>query len=399
MNRVLIIDDDRFTQNVLSRSLCKHYQTRTADNGAMGLRVANSWKPDIILLDVEMPGQNGYEVCDQLKHQESTRHIPVVFLSGKSSLRERMLGFEVGADDYLIKPCEPEFLQQKLSKVTDIYTKRANLSQNAWQAEQTALEAMSTSFELGKAVRFVEHSYSIRHKDTLAQALLEVTVELGLKCSVMFATKAGVQFYGSNAVRVSPIEEDLIKMMHSEQRFVDFGCRTLVNYPQVALLVKNMPLEDRPRYGRIKDTLPFVLGACDAKVRILDAEMALKSQNEHLTRSAVGLEKLLQHVSATVSQNQANVRAIMLDLTTELSLQLHKLGLEGDQEDYVLKQVDRAANRLHDEANSVDSVEHALNTMVKLLQILSAEQTRIIEENLTSTATKSHGVSQDVELF
>ena len=399
MNRVLIIDDDRFTQNVLRKYLCKTYDTRTADNGAMGIKVANSWSPDIILLDVEMPGQNGYEICDELKRQETTSNIPVVFLSGKSSVRERMLGFEVGADDYLTKPCEPEFLQQKLTKITDAYLKRATLVRSAEQAEKTAMEAMSTSFELGKAVRFVEQSYNVRNYDELAQALTSVVTDLGLNCAAMFTCCDGQRFYGDQQRPISPIEEDLLHMMHSEQRFVDFGCRTLINYPQVALLIKNMPLEDRTRYGRIKDTLPFVLGACDAKVRILDAENALKTQSEHLSRSASGLEKLLKQVSATVTTNQNNVRAIMLNLTTELSTQLHKMGLEGDQEDYVLKQIDIAANRLHEEANSVDSVEHALNTMVKLLQILSAEQTRIIEENLASANAAPAEATQDIELF
>ena len=89
----------------------------------------------------------------------------------------------------------------------------------------------------------------------------------------------------------------------------------------------------------------------------------------------------------------------MLELTTELSMQLHTMGLESDQEDYVLKQIDIAANKLHEEANSVDSVEHALNTMVKLLQILSAEQKHIIENNLSTPQNTSSSTTDDIELF
>ena len=400
MNRVLIIDDDRFIQNILHRCLSKNYDTRTADNGPMGIKVANSWSPDIILLDVEMPGQNGYEVCDQLKRQEATCNIPVVFLSGKSSVRERMLGFEVGADDYLIKPCEPEFLQKKLAKITDAYQKRATLVHSAQQAEETAMEAMSTSFELGKAVRFVEQSYSVCSYDELAQTLTTVVNDLGLSCALMFTCSDGNRFYGDQQHLISPIEEDLLLMMHNnEQRFIDFGCRTLINYPLVALLIKNMPLEDRARYGRIKDTLPFLLGAGDAKVRVLDAESALKTQSKNLARSAESIESVLSQIAATVTKNQTNVSSIMLTLTTELSTQLHKMGLEGDQEDYVLTQIDIAANRLFEEANSVSSVEHTLSTTVKMLQLFSAEQTRIIEENLSSASKVAAEVIQDVELF
>lgn len=399
MSRVLIIDDDRFMQNVLKRCLSKQYETRTADNGAMGIQVANSWLPNIILLDVEMPGQNGYEVCDQLKNDSNTQHIPVVFLSGKSSVRERMLGFEVGADDYLTKPCEPEFLNKKLSKIAQIYEQKAQLATHAQSANKTAMEAMSTSFELGKAVRFVEQTYGVSDYDSLANALNQFTKDLALNSVVMFKCSDKKRFYGSNNLQASPIEEDLLSMMHSNQRFVDFGSRTLINYPHVALLIKNMPLEDRTRYGRIKDTLPFILGACDAKIRVLDAEKALKAQNEQLSRSTEGIEGLLAQISLIVSKNQANVRSIMLELTTELSMQLHTMGLEGDQEDYVLKQIDIAANKLHEEANSVDSVEHALNTMVKLLQMLSAQQKQIIENNLSTQAISSSSTTDDIELF
>lgn len=399
MNRVLIIDDDRFTQNVIRRSLCNDYETRTADNGAMGLKVAGSWSPDIILLDVEMPGQNGYEVCDALKGNEQTAHIPVVFLSGHKSVRELMLGFEAGADDYLTKPFDPEVLNTKLSKITEHYSHKKSLASSAQQAEKTAMEAMTSNFELGCAVRFVELSHNIANFSQLASALIEATSSLGLSCSVMFKSSEGDHFFSAQGAGVSPLEENLLKVTHGAERFVDFGCRTVISFPQLALLVKNMPLDDRARYGRIKDTLPFMLGACDAKVRVLDAEQALRTQAEHLARSAHSIQSLLTEISKKVADNQHSVRSIMLALTSELSLELHKLGLEKDQEDYVLEQVDQATNQLHDAAKSVESVEYALNTMVKVLQLLSAEQTRIVSEKLGATEQVAPAISQDIELF
>ncbi len=399
MERVLIIDDDRFTQNVLSRSLFKEYETRTADNGAIGIKVAESWHPDIILLDVEMPGKNGYEVCDIIKRTPCTQDIPVIFLSGNSSTRERMLGFEVGAEDYLTKPCEPDFLIKKIAKISSIHSQKKQWVHEAKTAQATALEAMSTSFELGKAIRLVENSYTLASFDDLARHLMASVNELGLQTSVMFKTHEGERFYSDNAPSLSPIEEDLLRMMHSEKRFIDFGNRTIINYTSVALLIKNMPLDDRPRYGRLKDTLPFLLGACDAKIRVLNAETAFRQQNEHLSRSILSIQSLLSHVSRAVSDSQLTVKNIMLNLTSELSLHLHKMGLEGDQEDYVLKQVDYATQALHTGTQNVESVEHALNTMIKLLQLLSAEQRRIVDENLTVNKTKIDDIQPDIELF
>ena len=95
-DKVLIIDDDKFVYNRLKSALEGFYETRSALDGELGLQAANDWQPDLILLDIEMPGRNGYEVCDELKRGEATRDIPVLFLSSKSSVRERMLGYQVG---------------------------------------------------------------------------------------------------------------------------------------------------------------------------------------------------------------------------------------------------------------------------------------------------------------
>ena len=85
-----------------------------------------------------------------------------------------------------------------------------------------------------------------------------------------------------------------MRVLHSDQRFYDFGCRTQINYANVALLIKNMPLDDRERYCRIKDLLPFVLAAIDEKVRIIDTDHALKTQAINLSGSVDELKTTLK---------------------------------------------------------------------------------------------------------
>jgi DNA-binding response OmpR family regulator len=400
MDRVLIIDDDRFTQNVLQKSLYKHYETRTADNGKSGIHLAESWKPNIVLLDVEMPGQNGYEVCDVLKNNPITADIPVVFLSSRSNVRERMLGFEVGADDYLVKPCSQEVLQAKLQKISEIYRQRDQLKQHVQTAEQTALEAMATSFELGKAVRFVERSYGFASLDKLGGALMEMMDTLELNACVMLKSRFKTYYYSTGGSQVKPIEQDLMTMLHSDQRFTDFGCRSQINYPYVALLIKNMPLENRSRYGRLKDTLPFVLGACDARVRMLDAEQALVEQNQELAGSVLNVQRTLTDVSHILVKNQRAVGEIMTELTTELGIHLTGLGLDGDQEEHINRIADVAANKLFSCVQEGNVVEAILTGIANLLRDLSTEQERIIRETLsTSVAKQDEAIANDVELF
>ena len=85
-----------------------------AHDGASGLAIARALKPDLILLDVDMPGTNGFDVCARLKQDEATRRIPVVFLTGASTTDEKLRGLDLGAVDYIIKPFDPAELRARV---------------------------------------------------------------------------------------------------------------------------------------------------------------------------------------------------------------------------------------------------------------------------------------------
>jgi adenylate cyclase len=104
-NTVLIVDDTPTNVGVISGVLKDFYKTKVATNGEKALVLASaSEKPDLILLDVMMPGMDGYEVCRRLKANPLTRDIPVIFLTAKTDAMDEEIGFGVGAVDYIHKP-------------------------------------------------------------------------------------------------------------------------------------------------------------------------------------------------------------------------------------------------------------------------------------------------------
>lgn len=110
--KVLIIDDDLDTLRLVGLMLQKQgYQIVAASSGPQGLELAFSELPDIILLDVMMPGMDGYEVARRLRGSEKTVNIPILMFTAKSQLDDKVNGFEAGADDYLTKPTHPTELQ------------------------------------------------------------------------------------------------------------------------------------------------------------------------------------------------------------------------------------------------------------------------------------------------
>ena len=102
---ILVVDDTPINIGVISGALKDTYKTKVATNGEKALAIASGEeKPDLILLDIMMPGMDGYEVCRRLKADPNTRNIPVIFLTGQTGTEDETRGFEVGAVDYIHKP-------------------------------------------------------------------------------------------------------------------------------------------------------------------------------------------------------------------------------------------------------------------------------------------------------
>ena len=105
---VLVVDDAPANIRIVNEILHDTYKVRIATNGAKALELATATpSPDLILLDIVMPGMDGYEVCTRLKADPSTRDIPVIFLTGQTETTDETRGFEVGAVDYIHKPFSP----------------------------------------------------------------------------------------------------------------------------------------------------------------------------------------------------------------------------------------------------------------------------------------------------
>lgn len=108
---LLVIDDSPSNLAVMSSLLKQHYRVKVATDGQRGLRIALTQPPpDLILLDVVMPGLDGYETCRQLKQYPQTREIPVIFLTARSDVADEQQGLELGAVDYIAKPVSPPIL-------------------------------------------------------------------------------------------------------------------------------------------------------------------------------------------------------------------------------------------------------------------------------------------------
>lgn len=115
---ILIVDDEPAICELLAFNLHKAgYPTVEADNGHMALELARTAKPDLIILDLMLPGIDGIEVCRILKGQQYTAGIPIIMLTAKSDEVDKIIGLELGADDYMTKPFSPRELVARVKAV------------------------------------------------------------------------------------------------------------------------------------------------------------------------------------------------------------------------------------------------------------------------------------------
>jgi sigma-B regulation protein RsbU (phosphoserine phosphatase) len=104
--RVLLVDDAKANLDILVEGLKSDHKLSLALNGEMALQIAARMPPDLVLLDIMMPGMDGYEVCRRLRAMPETAEVPIMFLSSLEEVQNKTRGFEAGANDYLIKPFE-----------------------------------------------------------------------------------------------------------------------------------------------------------------------------------------------------------------------------------------------------------------------------------------------------
>lgn len=144
--KVLIVDDEPTNLRVLKQILQDHYRLSFAKNGEDALRFVEKDCPDLILLDVMMPGMTGFEVCQKLKSKASTQSIPVIFVTALTDDTDEATGFEVGGVDYITKPVSPPVVKARVKTHLSLI-----------QADELRKTRLQVIQRLGKAAEYKDN--------------------------------------------------------------------------------------------------------------------------------------------------------------------------------------------------------------------------------------------------
>jgi DNA-binding response OmpR family regulator len=164
LGKVLIVEDEQDVAELIRFNLAREgYDVRVALNGTEALRQAREFHPEVILLDIMVPQLNGWEVCRRLKQEPETRTVPVIMVTGRVEEGDKVLGFELGADDYVTKPFSPRELVARVRAVlrrgrpAESPAKKAHLSSGDLEIDRHRFEVTMK----GKAVELTRKEFEL----------------------------------------------------------------------------------------------------------------------------------------------------------------------------------------------------------------------------------------------
>ena len=343
--RVFVVDDDAIILDVLRATLAAECELHTFASAEACLGALVDVKPDLFLLDVSMPVMDGYALCRQLKDDWDTQDSPVVVISASDNNETRMLCYEAGGDDFIQKPFDPAELLSKLGVVGRILAEKKALREQAGYAQRTAMAAMVSMGELGVVLQFLSKSFACNTLDELAAALLDAMQQYDLQAAVQMRIGDEVLTLSHNGRNV-PLEVSVLNHVRESGRIFQFKSRCVFNYGQVTLLVKNMPLEDAERCGRIRDNGALLAEGADARLRAIETEMLAARRRAGIESALPRLYSTLDGVQANYRRNCFELTQVMIDFQEQLAKAFISLGLMERQEEQLSSMANDFVTRL-----------------------------------------------------
>lgn len=353
---VLIVDDDADFRNMIADSVEQYFPVLQAESGIAALETQAKTPCDIALLDVQMPGMNGYELCEALlaRHPETR----VVFISGDDTLQARMAAYDAGADDFIAKPFRVAELILKLRRLNDIIDSAKQLHSSVQQATEVAMLAMSSTGEMGCVLDFTRHLAQSRDIEPLLKSLLSTTSSgFGLTVSAQIRVNDTQKTLDSKG-RANPLEAEMLRSLAcDDNRIYSMGRRLVLNYPRITLQVKDMPLDDPDRCGRLRDHIALLVDAAEQRLDGILMDQRLRQQQQQMQAAMIATRQAIAELDQEYRRQASESIGIFNHMKDEMERAMVYLGLTERQERTIMGLIEQGANTavtLYDQGLALD---------------------------------------------
>jgi len=354
---VMIVDDAEDNRMLQRMLLEEDYTVVEAVSGEDCIKQVDSSVPDLILLDVNMLGMNGYDTCIYLRKQSQTANIPIIFVSALFKPEERLQGYEAGANDYLTKPINGNELIERVKYHLESYIKIVKVQKQAKDSINAALKAFTYSNETNQVINFIKLSQEIKTLEYMGKKVCLVAEKFSLNaCAYVVGAKQPFVNCEPDSLEAKMLNK--VKLSH--ERITHMGVRTIIKGDKITLLIKNMPVCDESRYGRIVDHLAVLVSICDGRLVTLQAQEDLKNNRILLERVLVETQEKIKYFNQRAIHHDDEVNEIVAHFIRKLGSKLLTLGLDDDQESALMALAYKAAEKIVGSIESTKEFEREL---------------------------------------
>lgn len=325
--KVFVVDDDPAVIEIIYAILEPDCQLESFLDAEGCLERLSSEKPDLFLLDVNLPGMNGYSLCRRIKDDSSLRNTPVIFVSGHDTIEERIRGYDAGGEDFIVKPFEPEELLRKVQVAQSMVLNQRSLAEQIEQAELLSSLVMASMDETGILLQFMSKLIAMETPGEIAHGVLELMQRYRLDGVVQ--TRLGSEIKTISAAGEDlPLEISVIEHVRGQGRIFEFSRRSVHNFERVTLMVNNLPLDDPDYCGRLRDHLSVAAQGVDSRLKAIQAERGVLTALESVGDTLMELREVQQ-------RNTQESAQLIADLQETLLNSFYRLGLTDIQEKFL----------------------------------------------------------------
>jgi DNA-binding response OmpR family regulator len=380
---VFVVDDDKTTRLLLESMLGNKYAVEAFGSAESCLDRLTLLRPDLFLLDVGLPGMDGYDLCRAIKGLPEAGSIPVVFISGHDDLDAIMAGYDAGGEDYIVKPFDIAGLSHKIENLRRIEQDKSALLGQARDSDELATLVLANLDEYAVLIKFLRSLNECGNTEETVEAILRSLAAFHLEGAVQIRLRNFEKTFSKTGENW-PLEIAVINHIRTLDRIFEFRTRCAYNFEHITILVTNMPVADADLCGRIRDHLAIAAESAEAKLVALQSFADNASMRDEI-------RNLLRDVGQTVasySKKYDEARYLGSVYTTrildDLLAAFAHLGMSSQQEEEILGMVKDRSNELIDIYDIAGESQATLGELSrKLAGILLAT------ENATTTRALS----------
>lgn len=364
--KVMVVDDQLACREMIQLTLEDSFDVFAYELGEQCLEDLNSVKPELILLDVNLDGgMNGYETCKRIRQTACSKDTPVIFLSANTELQDKLNGYEVGGDDYVTKPVDLLELKAKISTAISTHKQQSQVLLNA---NDMVAVAMSNASEYGAVVNFVAQSFDAETPEALARCLLASLALFNLNCCVQLRGFGSKFELASGGVPCKPLETQLINMLNGTERIQTFGQRLTFNFEHCSLLIKNMPLDDADKCGRLRDHLALIMNAADARIRNFNISLETKEKIRNSVDCALqDINRSMSEMEKELVTRGQGTTALIDILLSEMNESFSTMALTLEQEEHFIFLVNKHTDKIIQLYHTGRAVEEKFHNIAESL--------------------------------